>query len=1034
MSLIHFDPATAQLFPENEIKFEHKLPGKNQSENSITCFLQDRQGFLWVGTKGGLFQYDGYDFTLFKMEPKNDSTLSHSNIRCLIEYSQDELLLIGTDKGGLNIYNKRTGKFSCFLHDENDPNSIGSNTVFDMLEDENGKIWIATIGGGLNEFDMDRKIFTKYVIDEKSPEQFRNNCMKCLYLDSTNGLLVGTRFSGVFHFDRDSKKFIPISDSGNKVVLENIWSMAKDHADNLWVGTEKNGIYRIRKEEQNNYEFENFGVAHGFFNRSVIKVFCDSKGSIWAGVWAGGLYKYDHTNNHFKRYKEDRENPLTIRGNHVLSIFEDNAGTLWIGTHARGINMIQSQKWKFYPHRFNEVHNYNLIENEVRSILCQDNFHILWLGTSQGLIKLNTQNGDYNHYHTMPDIEQGILHNAVNAICTGRHPNTLWIGTPIGLTQMDTRNNTFKHYRSSEMDSSGPLNINIHKILQDKNGFLWIGTSRIGLIRFDPVKKEFRKYGKNLKDTSIVMPWVIRTMLENGNGKLYLGTSNGINIFDKQSEQFEVFSKNDRLNTLLKTDITTIHRDSRNMLWIGTYDYGLIKYDELAGTFTYFTEKDGLGSNDICGIMEDRKGILYISTNNGITNFDSSNEEFRNFWVEDGLHGTEFRENAYAKTKGGKMFFGGISGFTSLVPDEMGTNEFIPPVYITNFEILHSEFHPIENISYTSVEMNHQLNSFSISFVALNYINSQKNQYLFQLEGYDRDWQEAGLFREITYKNVEPGKYTFRVIGSNNDSIWNKQGDTLFITIKPPFWKLLIFKIFIVILVTGIVTILIRRRFILIKRESDIRRRFSHALIKNQEFERKRIAAELHDSLGQDLLVIKNRTRLIMRKEKKDVSAFGELDQISNVADDAIKNIRHISYNLHPYHLEKIGLTDSLKAMIDKINEASNVVFEYEIENIDHTLPKDQEINCYRVLQELLNNIIKHSDAMTAWVKIIRLNKRIVIYVKDDGIGFDYGKVKSELRGFGLSGVKERIDILKGKLEIETEINKGTNVVIEIPI
>ena len=232
----------------------------------------------------------------------------------------------------------------------------------------------------------------------------------------------------------------------------------------------------------------------------------------------------------------------------------------------------------------------------------------------------------------------------------------------------------------------------------------------------------------------------------------------------------------------------------------------------------------------------------------------------------------------------------------------------------------------------------------------------------------------------------------------------------------------------------GLVYFIIKRRFSLLKREAEIRRHFTHTLMKNQEYERKRVAAELHDSLGQDLLVIKNRTSFGLRNEKKRGKTVDQLQQICSIADEAITNIRQISYNLHPYQLEKIGLTDSLKSMINKINEASNITFEYEIDDIDGLFPKEQEINCYRVLQELLNNILKHSKAKKAWIKISRSKKLIGINVRDNGIGFDYKKVKSAGQGFGLSGVKERVEISKGKLEIKSVINNGASFIIEIPV
>ena len=1037
MSLLLFNLATAQFFTDNEIKFVHKFPGSNMLENSITCFLHDRQGFMWIGTKGGLFRYDGYDFTLFKMEPKNANSLSDNFVTCLVEYSRDELILIGTDKGGLNIYNKKTGKFFRFLHKERNPNSIGSNIVRDIVEDENGNIWLATIRGGLNLFDIEKKVFKKYLIDHNIPNSKYKNFISCLYLDKANGLWLGTHFGGLYLFDRDSETFIAFSKQKGKDVLEpnNIWSITKDQNNNLWVGTKRSGIFLLKKDKGNNYRFKKLSNTNGLGNHPVIKIYCDRKGIMWVGTWIGGLFKYNNKTNRFNQFTNDEEDPESISSNHVLTFFEDNAGTLWIGTHAGGINVIQPKKWKFNPHKFNRIKKNTVHVNQVRSIYFQDKLNTLWFGTIKGLFKLNTKNGDYVNYSHITGNEQSMIHNIINTVCQGRDHNFLWIGTPIALTLMNTKTNKFTHYRSSEIDSSAPFNINITKILRDKKGILWIGTTHIGLIRFDPVKKEFRTYRKNAKDSLSIIPRAITTIFENNNGKLYIGTLNGIKIFDRQTERFSEFSKDFNFNSLFKTATTAIYRDSQNILWIGTSDCGLIKYDEKSGTFKYFTRKDGLTSNNICGIMEDKNGIFYVSTDNGISRFDSHNEQFINYGIGDGLHGTEFRDDAYCKSKNGKMFFGGNNGFTSFVPEEMVINEFIPPVYITGFNVLNYQYNPEQNILYTpSVQLSYKMNSFSIEFVALNYINSQKNQYLYKLEGLDQTWQEAGIHRDVSYRNIEPGNYTFRVIGSNNDGIWNEQGDTLSIYIKPPFWKTLSFKIFVFCLMIGLVYFIIKRRFLLLKREARIRRRFTHSLIKNQEYERKRVAAELHDSLGQDLLVIKNRTSLVLRNEKEHGKRTDQLQQICSIADEAISNIRQISYDLHPYQLEKIGLTDSLKSMIEKINEASSITFESEIENIDGLFPKEQEINCYRVLQELLNNILKHSKAKKAWIKISRSKKLIGINVRDNGIGFNYEKVKNAGQGFGLSGVKERIEISKGKLEIKSEMNAGSNFVIEIPI
>ena len=1011
------------------------MPGRNQDENSITCFIQDREGFLWIGSKAGLYRYDGYDFTLFRTDPKQNGGLQDNYIRCLAEHSEAELIFIGTDRGGLNVYHKHTDAFSHYLHDADDPESIGGNAVFDMVEDENGTLWIATLDGGLNAFDTENQTFKRYLLDPVHQEDPDGKSFKSLCLDGKYHLLAGTRTCGLYRFDIRSGTFDPIRDRAGRVRPVEIWSIARDSNNDIWLGTQNTDVVRIRRDGGNEYTFEHIEKAHGFRGRSALKVFCDSEGTLWAGAWAGGLFRKKVNEIRFKRFQPNGEDRLSLSGYHVLSVFEDNAGTIWVGTHARGINMIQPEKWKFYPHAFSERYNYGLIQNEVRSIHYREDDRSLWLGTVKGLLKLNTETGDVEHFDRQPDTETGILHEAVNAIVPAATPNALWIGTPIGFSLMDTKHNTFRHYPSSAVDASAPLNINIHQMLLDGDNILWLGTSQLGLVRFDPIRETFRRFVYHPNDASSISPWIVRELIPDGEAGLILGTSHGLQRFDKKKETFEDFSERSTFSGLHDVDVTALYRSGDRTLWIGTTYYGLIRYDLHNDSASYFTESDGLASNNVCGIVENGNGRLFISTNNGITSFDPQEVEFRNFHVEDGLHGTEFRDRSYASTPEGIHFFGGVDGFTTFIPEKMGFNAFIPPVYLTRFDVLNADFDADEHIMYTSrIDLNYRMNAFAIEFVSLNFINAVNNEYLYRLEGVDRSWRRTVQERRIVYRNLEPGRYTFEVKGSNNDGVWNEEGDSLIIQITPPFWRTVWFRVSAVILVFGVVFFIVRRKFVVLKRESELRRIYTSGLIQSQEAERKRIAAELHDSLGQDLLVIKNRIHLMLRRGKEKGPQMDQLKKISEIADESIASIRHISYNLHPYQLDKIGLAAAVKSMIHRINEVSKVQFTETIAEIDGCLAKEQEINFYRIIQECTNNILKHSKADSAEVTIERTDDTLHVVIKDDGIGFDTDDVTKRTRGIGLSGVRERVSILHGKIKIASIVGSGTTISIEIPI
>ncbi|MBN2414598.1 hypothetical protein JXO52_02090 [bacterium] len=1025
--------AAAQFFPENDILFEHRLPGRNQDENSITCFLQDREGFLWIGTKGGLFTYDGYEFHLFKMNPGSGEGLSNSYIRCLHEHSSREVILIGTDAGGLNILDKKTGNVTRLMHDVNDTNSISHNTVYDIAEDGTGRVWVATLGGGLNSFIPGDPIFRKHLLDSRHPESAANIYITCLYFDQDQHLLAGTKFSGLYRFDPDLSEAHPVTDSNHGVILKEIWSITSDTTGAYWTGTQFAGICKITLSADEKYTIEQYGKDRGFLNKSVITIYRDRKGCIWAGSWAGGLYRYNRETDRFSRHRHSQENALSLSGDHVLAVMEDNAGTLWIGTHAKGINLIQPGRWKFYPHTFTVEHNYGWPVNEVRSIVEQD--AILWLGTSQGLMKIDTRTGACTHFGADAANDTGLLHNAVNSICEGETSRILWLGTPVGLTQMNTKTSRFRHYTAQMMVADAPLNINIYTIYKDTDSILWIGTARIGLVRFDPRAGTFRIFSPASTKHDPVTPWLVRDIIEAAPDTLLLGTSEGLYRFNTRTLQFIPFPQAHPLRHLAGRNITVLHREGTGSLWIGTDDFGLIACDTSGSALLQFTEQQGLGSNNIRGIMDDGNGTLYISTDNCISSRDAATGAFRNYYIEDGLHGTEFWNLAITRNADGKIYFGGIGGFTSLDPGAITNNPFIPPVYITSFSPLQSRSPMTRNMMYTShIELTHTVKSFTIGFVALNFINPHDNRYQYTLEGLDLEWHSAQNNRDVTYRNITPGHYTFRVKGSNNDGVWNEAGDTLSIYVRPAFWQTSFFQIVCCTLMLAALFLLVRRRFRMLKQESFMRRLYTHSLIRSQEQERKRIASELHDSLGQDLLVIKNRVAMMLKKEKGRGNEVTHLQQISAIADDTISHIRQISFNLHPYQLEKIGLTDALKSMINKINDVSDITFSYRIEPIDGILEKELEINFYRILQELVNNIIKHSRAQSARIAIDHEDSMLTLYIEDDGIGIDYKTVNTETYGFGLSGIKERIEILKGEMSIESGSGTGTRFTITIPL
>lgn len=374
------------------------------------------------------------------------------------------------------------------------------------------------------------------------------------------------------------------------------------------------------------------------------------------------------------------------------------------------------------------------------------------------------------------------------------------------------------------------------------------------------------------------------------------------------------------------------------------------------------------------------------------------------------------------------MFFGGSNGYVSFHPDSIEDNTYIPPIILTSFKVL-EESRQLPRDYSKGIVLSYEENYFSFEFVALSFTAPEKNAYKYKLEGYDNNWIAAGTRRYAAYAHVEPGDYVFRVQGSNNDGLWNTTGASVTIHIIPPYWKTLWFRFSVLLAFVLAAATLIHRRFDFLKRRTREQQELSRRLLESQESERKRIGASLHDSLGQDLLVIKNLAVMGMEAEKKNLSADEQLGEISSLASQVLAEVREVSYNLRPYHLDQLGLTGALRSIISRISSSSSIEFSEDLDNLDNLFPKDQEINVFRIIQEAINNILRHSQATRATINIKRDKSSAAFTVSDNGIGFDYNR-----KGFGLSGMAERVRILQGSMTIKSGPSSGTTISIVVPL
>lgn len=1026
------------LFPQTDVfNFEHLSVEDGLSSSSINSIIQDKKGFLWIGTEEGLNRYDGYSFKIFKNDPEDSNSLSHNFIWSLTEDSTGNIW-IATDGGGLNELDPVTGVFNHFRNIPNDSASLSSNTVQCVYTDKHSNLWAGTWEGGLNLFNRETGNFKRFVYDSTDEKSISSNNIFSIYEDSKDNLWILTDGGGANILDRSTGNFLHFRHhpkNNNSISSNNITCMCEDSWGNLWFGTYGAGLDRYNPAEKKFTHYKASSKKGAISGDIIWKIVEDNRGFLWVGTMSKGISLYDGKSDEFTTLKHDQFNPSSLTTAYIRAIYLDRSNVLWIGTMTSGLNKIDRKPQKFFHFR-NELNNKNSLSDNFIFAICEDNLGDIWFGTyNQGVCRYNPKKNKFIYYENDLPGPKKIEGEIVRTIFEDSDKE-LWIGTYFGvLNKYNREKNTFIKYSVSPNKKLKEKLQNLRTIFEDRDGIIWFGTNGGGLIRYDKKKNIFSGY--DTQNSGLSNDYIL-SICEDNEGYLWIGTyGGGLNKFNKDSS-FVVYKnivKDD--NSISGNIITDLYLDKEQNLWAGTYSHGLNKYKKQNNTFIHLREKEGLASDAICSILEDDKGNIWVSNSKGISKIDRQTQKIKNYDYSDGITEGEFNPGAKLKAKNGWFYFGGVNGVVFFHPDSIYDNPFIPPVVITSIKKNNEEISADKNAPYEKViHLSYNDYNFSFEFSALDYTLPEKNKYEYILEGFDKDWNYSGNRRYVSYTHLDPGEYTFKVKGTNNNGVWNEIPAEVSVIIAPPFWGTWWFQTLIIITFLSIGPIIYFRRITALKKEKIATEEFSRRLIQSQEDERKRIASELHDSLGQNLLILKNLAALGIKSNEENFKER-KLEQISDNASSAIDEVRRISYNLHPYHLERLGLTKAIYSIIDNIDTSSSIKFEINCDNIDNLLNKEGEINFFRVVQEGVNNIIRHSFADKAEIKIIKLPGSISLDIKDNGKGFrkeDYIISSDPAKGFGIKNLQKRINILNGSFTLDSSENKGTHIKIIIPL
>ena len=938
-------------------------------QNTVNAILQTRDGYLWLGTFGGLARFDGVKFTVFNSA--NTPGMRANRVLSLYE-DRAGVLWIGTETG--EVMSLRGSEARTFSTGDGLPGGL----VWCFCEDHEGVLWVGTTKGLTRWQEGNVRTYTK-------EDGLAGNIVWSIYEDRPGHSWLGTD-EGLTEFSNGRGK--PRDPRGGlRAVLPGPGGAIRVAG--------QVGVASLINDHLTYYP-----KPVGFTDEFVRAMTVDTSGDMWGGYFeVGAVSRWSHM--------EPSRAPATIvlGSSSIRAISMDTEGNIWVGTGGGGLVRLKERRVTAYSSE-------DGFPNDSVQAITDDGAGGVWATTGRGLVHVG---GGPDHAFTaiMEQHRLGGIYRDPDGV--------LWVGGD-GLTRLGGAESTT--YSTAE----GLSSVSVNTIIRDKYGKLWAGTTS-GL-------NEFRDGGIVAYHNSVGLPSDdIRFILPASDGSLWLGTVGGLSRFHDGA--FTNFTAEQGLSN---NYVRSIAEGDDNALWIGTYGGGLSRFKD--GRFINITVKDGLFDPFISQIIDDGKGRFWMLSNHGI--FNVARQELSDFaegrassitcisyGTADGMKSSEGNggsQPAGWKAPDGKLWFATIKGLVEIEPEQ--SQAMLPPAMIEDV-IVDREAQPSGQV----VRIPPGKESLEIHYTGLSFTRPDQVRFKYRMAGLDNAWIDAGTRRAAYYSHIPPGNYLFSVMAASSDGVWNESPATLSVVVVPPFWRTWWFLVLSLAAGAGMLAAFYWRRVEHLKQARAAQEAFSKKLLESQESERQRIAAELHDGLGQSLLIIKNRAWIASSGLEDREAATEQLKEISDSASRAIDEVREIAFNLRPYQLNRFGLTRTLQSIFTRFSDPARTVFSAQIDQIDGLFSKEAEISIYRIVQEGINNIVKHARATEARLIVKKQGGGVEFVISDNGEGFDAAFVAprdGSRPGFGLTGMAERVRMLGGTYSMSSAPGNGATITIKL--